>query len=249
MNREQLAGIFILAAGMMIGTTAAQSQTQPVQAELGNTGLNSIYAYDDQGNFASIIFTENESRYFGTSGGLSELDPSSSQICLQYVETSDGGFFGDLFNRGSSESVIECQDLTVGNETQVQQVPPLMNQTQENQTQQNQTQQQSETPAAFYAYDEEGEYLNVILSDQGEINSVAGSVSSIDQLNQNSTVACEYFLQENESSSEVNCYDGQELQNRMQNGSITYLPLDQTQQQDNNQSEEQQGDGFDIPFT
>ncbi len=266
MNSTQLAGIFILATGMLVGTAVAQPQSQPqtqqVQANLGNTGLNAIYAYDDQGNFASILFTDDEARYFATQGGISELNQDSAQICFQYVETTQDGVLGGLFAEGDTESVVDCQELQMGNGTQGQQIPPFMNQTQnetpegfgedleENFTQENQTQQQQNmTPTMFYAYDDQGNYINLVLNDQGQISNVLGSVSSIDQLDQETMVACEYFLQQDGENSEVNCYNSQELQNRIQDGSITYLPLEENQtEQENGQQGDQGGDGFDLPF-
>jgi len=128
MNKALLAGLLVVLVIGISGVAVAQDGDR----------LNSVYGYDDGGDFYVILFAEDATHTFGTVSSLVDLNQETAQVCQQWVtESSDGGWwiFGDDGEEAST--YVECQDLRMDTRPQGQQLPPQIEE------QQNQTQNQT----------------------------------------------------------------------------------------------------------
>ncbi len=135
----------------------------------------------------------------------------------------------------AQEGVVVCNfTATPVNETNMTLQNQTMNET--NLTEGNQTNltPQEERPEGFadlfYAYDADGNYLTLVINNQGQVTNVLGSVGSINELDQDSLIACEYFMQlerlgsfEDPTRQYCSGYEG--LQNKVQQGMVPYLTI------------------------
>ncbi len=225
MNKTLLVAALLFLSGMATATPHPEHIQQNQ-----NRQLNSIYAYDAQGNFFGILFNDSSATALRTIDSFDQLDSETSWICQHYL-VQEGALFRGL--QGQPESEIQCFRLHL-DAAQPQQngemnqtpLPPLLpgpNQT-PNQTQ---AQQEPQTGIAtvFYAQDQQGDYIAMLIDNQNRIAGRTGSVTSLEQLDQDALLACEYLLQQNATggATNVRCFDYEGLQSRIQNGSIQYL--------------------------
>ncbi len=241
MNKALLTVLAALVAIGMSGAVAAQ------QAD-GN--LNSIYGFDDEGDMYVVLFGEDATYIYGTVESFAELDDETAQICQQFVEVeSEWWGLGD-------ERVItssECQDMALAeppgepelpeeipgdemenNEMNEENQEPM--QEQQEPQQQPDEEQQQENPDFFYASDDEGNYMALVLDD-GQITMSVGA-DSIEQLDQDTLVACEYFLVDLEPQEE--CYSYDELQDRIEQGEHQYLDEEEPEMEEENEMEDEE---------
>lgn len=231
MNKTLLAGVLLLIAVGMTGSVAAQQADEDER-------LNSIYAYDDAGDFYVVLFTEDATHTYGTVDSFAELDAETAEICQQWVEREEAGWFG-LLGEDRVVTSVECQDMETLDEVpdipQPEQPEPEtpeeemndeeMMPEEEEMNEQDQMQQEEpmeqETADLFYAYDEQGEYMALEL-EQDQVVETFGTVEDIQQLDQETLVACEVFAQQEEPE----CYSYDELQQQVEQGEIEYLELE-----------------------
>lgn len=215
------------------GVAAAVPDKKPANLLGDDRKLNSVYAHDQQGNYIGVLFEdEDQARMYGNVDSLDQLNRNSTQVCKQFIR--QGGFL-----QGERVSQVRCHMLS----QDMQQTGPIpsINQTNVDREESGITRVQYQgnntfsppqsIPDFFRAYDRKGNNINIVVDNKGRASRVYGTVGSIDALNRDSTVACEYYFQLNvfdrDNPSEINCFGYDELQQRIQNGSITYLPLNQ----------------------
>lgn len=232
MNKKITVAVTLLIA--FAGLAVAVQNTQEAQLFDGNRMLNSVYATDGEGNYIGIMFTDNESQIYSNIDSPSEFESDSIDICRQYIK--EGGFL-----RGERTSEVECSPLTVQNQsmsdimvssnlqTNQDRIGAVLTQYQGNGT----VSPPKQIPDLFRATDADRNSMVLIIDNRGEVYSIIGNINSVDDLDRESTRACEYYFQLNildfDNPSEINCFGYSELQDRIRNGSITYLPLnDQT---------------------
>lgn len=222
-----LVALLLVAAGV----TSAQNNGGKETVQLLNSGksLKSVYAVDSQDNFIGMIFGEESSQFFGNVDSFSELNVSTTEICRQYIR--QGGLL-----RGERVSQVECMPLEPtenGENTEISETNSEISQASNGisriQYMGNGTVNPPERiPDFFRAFDTQGRNLIIHLNDRGEMTNIFGNVGSLEELDQETLVACEYFIQLNifdrDNPSETNCFGYQELQERIRNGSINYLP-------------------------
>ncbi len=223
--------VFLLAivTGVSAQSTGGNERVQLLQPA---RTLKSVYAVDGQDNYLGMTFGDETSEIFGNVNSFSQLNENTTEICRQYIKR--GGLL-----RGERVSQVECTPVESLNNRENKEINETGFESVQTSSELSLIQYRGNNtvypperiPDFFRAFDSQGKNLIIHLNDRGEMTNIFGNAGSLEELDENSLVACEYFIQLNifdrDNPSETICFGYQGLQERVSNGSITYLPLEE----------------------